>query len=154
MKAFYEKILPLDSSSFHVYSYEKEEFDSPWHYHPEYELTYILSSKGVRYVGNHFENFMEGDLVLLGPNLPHCWKNSGKQTVKASAVVIQWKDDLLGKDWLKKNEFESIHKLLQASGMGIKFGSELAKQLKEDFSGLAMMPTFEKLLYQIGRAHV
>ncbi len=146
MKASYEKIFPLDSSSFHIHSYEKEEFDAPWHYHPEYELTYILTSKGMRYVGNHFENFMEDDLVLIGSNLPHCWKNSGKQSTKASAVVIQWKEDLLGKDWLHKNEFESIHKLLQASEMGVKFGNELAKELKEDFLGLPELPKFEKLL--------
>lgn len=146
MKASYEKIFPLGEASFHVHSYSKEEFDAPWHYHPEYELTYILSSKGVRYVGNHFENFIEGDLVLLGPNLPHCWKNSGKQITKASAIVIQWNEDLLGKDWLHKNEFESIHNLLHASGMGIKFGDELAQQLKEDFLGLLELATFEKLM--------
>ena len=29
MKAFYEKIFPLDSSSFQIYLYENEEFDSP-----------------------------------------------------------------------------------------------------------------------------
>lgn len=146
MKASYEKIFPLGEASFHVHSYSKEEFDAPWHYHPEYELTYILSSKGVRYVGNHFENFIEGDLVLLGPNLPHCWKNSGKQITKASAIVIQWNEDLLGKDWLHKNEFESIHNLLHASGMGIKFGDELAQQLKGDFLGLLELATFEKLM--------
>ena len=146
MKASYEKIFPLGEASFHVHSYSKEEFDAPWHYHPEYELTYILSSKGVRYVGNHFENFIEGDLVLLGPSLPHCWKNSGKQITKASAIVIQWNEDLLGKDWLHKNEFESIHNLLHASGMGIKFGDELAQQLRKDFLGLLELSTFEKLL--------
>lgn len=146
MKASFEKIFPLDLSALHVLSYEKEEFDAPWHYHPEYELTYILSSKGVRYVGNHFENFAENDLVLLGPNLPHCWKNSGKQTTKASAIVIQWRDDLLGKDWHQKNEFESINKLLQASSMGVKFGGELAQELKEDFLSLPELPKFDRLM--------
>ncbi len=146
MKAFFEKIFPFDTSSFRVRSIEMEEFDAPWHYHPEYELTYILSSKGVRYVGNHFENFMEGDLVLLGPNLPHCWKNSGKQSTSASAVVIQWKDDLFGQDWFLKNEFESVHKLLQASRMGVKFETKLAEQLKANFLELLSVPKFEKII--------
>ena len=146
MKSSFEKIFPFDTSSFRVRSIEMEEFDAPWHYHPEYELTYILSSKGVRYVGNHFENFMEGDLVLLGPNLPHCWKNSGAQTSKASAIVIQWKDDLFGSDWFLKNEFESVHTLLQASSMGIKFDPEVGTQLKANFMDLSNLPKFEKLI--------
>jgi len=146
MKASFEKIFPFDTSSFRVRSIEMEEFDAPWHYHPEYELTYILSSKGVRYVGNHFENFMEGDLVLLGPNLPHSWKNSGVQTSHASAIVIQWKDDLFGRDWFLKNEFESVHTLLQASSMGIKFDAEVAAQLKANFMDLPSLPKFEKLI--------
>src|ERR1700754_576078 len=96
MKAQYEKIQPQEFNSFRAYSYEKAEFDTPWHYHPEYELTYILSGRGIRYVGNGFENFEENDLVLLGPNLPHCWRNVGTQNGNSSAIVIHWENDLLG----------------------------------------------------------
>ena len=105
MRAQYEKILPPESSSFNAFAYKKDEFDSPWHYHPEYELTYIVSSHGVRYTGNSFENFEENDLVLLGPNLPHCWKNTGKQSDKASAIVVHWDNRLLGSGWLDQHEF-------------------------------------------------
>ncbi len=146
MKASYEKIFPLGEASFHVHAYEKEEFDAPWHYHPEYELTYILSSKGVRYVGNHFENFTDGDLVLLGPNLPHCWKNSGKQTTNASAIVIQWKDDLFGEDWFLRNEFENIHTLLKTASLGIKFDRKIVEHLEPEFLSLPSLPKFERLI--------
>lgn len=77
MKAHFEQVRPLPENSFRAFLHEVEEFDAPWHYHPEYELTLILASQGIRYVGNSMESFSEGDLVLLGPNLPHCWKNSG-----------------------------------------------------------------------------
>src|SRR5690554_3786715 len=105
MKIHFESITPLESSSFKVSQYSKMEFDSPWHYHPEFELTYILSSQGVRYVGNTIENFYENDLVLLGPNLPHCWKNADHQPQVASAIVIQWKDNLLGNALTENTEF-------------------------------------------------
>lgn len=87
----------------------------PLHFHPEYELTYIVSSNGVRYVGNQFENFRENDLVLLGSNLPHCWKNFSNLKIPASAVVIHWKAEFLGKDWLECKEFTAIKNLQRLS---------------------------------------
>jgi AraC-like DNA-binding protein len=44
-----------------------------WHYHPEFELTLTLNSRGQRYIGDAIANYDDGDLVLLGPNLPHTW---------------------------------------------------------------------------------
>jgi len=147
MKALYERILPQESSSFNAFGYELEEFDNPWHYHPEYELTYILSSRGVRYTGNSFENFEENDFVLLGPNLPHCWKNTGIQTGNSSAIVIQWDENLLGSNWMKHHEFRAIHQLLQLSDRGIRFDKKLALKFKERLHHLLGMSSFDKLLF-------
>jgi hypothetical protein len=33
--------------------------NNPWHYHPEYELTFISNSQGARYAGNNMENFSD-----------------------------------------------------------------------------------------------
>jgi AraC-like DNA-binding protein len=146
MKALLEKIVPLESNSFKAFSYTLDEFDNPWHYHPEFELTYIVSSHGVRYTGNSFENFQENDFVLLGPNLPHCWKNTGRQTQKASAMVVHWKQNLLGNDWLYQREFQSIRKLLEASERGIKFDTDFSILIKAKLERFLALPPFEKLL--------
>lgn len=144
MKAQYEKIHPQESSSFKAFSYTIDEFDNPWHYHPEYELTYILSSRGVRYTGNSFENFQENDFVLLGPNLPHCWKNTGLQTGSSSAIVVHWNGDLLGPDWI---EFQDIQKLLQLSVRGVQFGDAVALRLRDKLAHMLTLRPFEKLLF-------
>ena len=143
MKAQYEPIVPLASNSFKAAFQEKKEFDYPWHYHPEYELTCILSSHGVRYVGNSIQNFSQDDLVLLGPELPHCWKNTGIQQTAASAIVIQWREDFLGKGWMESREFESIRSLLQLSNKGIKFHKATSLKLREKFYKLLKLPAFE-----------
>src|ERR1700709_2354523 len=105
MKPAYKSVSTLvGSKSFNVIRQEnKQEFDFPWHYHPEFELTYISNIQGVRYVGNNIENFYENDLVLLGSNLPHCWINSGDQPEPSKAVVIYLNKDLV--KWLGEEPF-------------------------------------------------
>ncbi len=146
MRPQFEPIEPLEANSFKAFHQIKKEFDFPYHYHPEYELTYILSSDGVRYVGNEFQNFSENDLVLLGPNLPHCWKNGEEQTTTASALVIQWKEDLLGKDWLETKEFAAIKKMHALSVKGIKFSEKVAKAVKTEMQQLVSLDPFSKLI--------
>ena len=49
--------------------------DSSWHYHAQYELLLITKSTGIRFVGDSVSQFYPGDLVLVGPYLPHLWRN-------------------------------------------------------------------------------
>ncbi|MEO5977788.1 MAG: AraC family transcriptional regulator [Chryseolinea sp.] len=144
MEAKYEKIQPLEQKSLHAYSYEMDEFDAPWHYHPEFELTYIVSSEGVRYVGNSVENFRAGDLVLLGPNLPHCWKNTGVRKDCAAAVVVHWNNSLLTTDWLKQIEFNGIRMLLDRSVMGICF--EYPESIADMLLNLPNLEPFQRFV--------
>jgi AraC-like DNA-binding protein/mannose-6-phosphate isomerase-like protein (cupin superfamily) len=143
MKAQYEKIEPSEFTSFKAYSYEKAEFDTPWHYHPQFELTYILSGRGIRYVGNGFEYFEEGDLVLLGPNLPHCWKNTGKQRGKSGAIVVHWDNNLLGKN---NHEFDPIIKLFSKAQRGVKYLPGFSKKIKEELLAMLDQSSFKRLM--------
>ncbi len=147
MKAHFKPISAEESNLFKAVVQEnRKDFDYPWHYHPEFELTYILSSEGVRYVGNSIENFFDDDLVLVGPNLPHCWINTADQKQTASAIVIYLKEEFLDKAWLRSCEFESISKLLSLSGRGIKFDKTVSLKLKEKCLELIKLPPLEKLI--------
>jgi len=44
------------------------------HQHQLWELSYIITGSGTRVVGQTCASFQAGDLVLLPPNIPHCWK--------------------------------------------------------------------------------
>ncbi|HWV65095.1 MAG TPA: hypothetical protein VN105_04545, partial [Chitinophaga sp.] len=46
-------------------------FNTPFHFHPECELVYVTESHGKRIVGDSIESFEEGDMVFLGPHIPH-----------------------------------------------------------------------------------
>jgi AraC-like DNA-binding protein len=147
VKPVFESISTLPASSLKAFYQEKEEFDSPWHFHPQFELTYILKSSGLRYVGNSIENFEDDDLVLLGPNLPHCWKNVGAQTSTAQAIVIQWNPDLLGTGWADQPEFAGIKKMLTLSEKGIRFDKTAAGKIKVIMIKMLKAESFEKLMY-------
>ena len=123
IKASYEVLQPANGQSFLVRKFDKIAFDAPYHFHEEFELTYIVHGKGKRYVGSHMEDFSSGDLVLLGQNLPHCWKlEHGKQDEHdASAIVIQFHANFLGEEFFNKPEMHGIKKLFQKSGSGISF---------------------------------
>jgi AraC-like DNA-binding protein/mannose-6-phosphate isomerase-like protein (cupin superfamily) len=153
MKPQREIINHSNLSSFTSYQYEQEEFYPPWHFHPEYELTYIVSSQGKRYVGTNVEHFEEGDLVLLGPNLPHCWKNPEKYHQEATSIVVEWEGDILDKSWLNKSEFLSIKNLYKQSLNGIKFNSRVARKILPDLEDLLAKTSFDKMMQLLKVLH-
>lgn len=123
MKASYEVIPHNDKQSFQARSFDASAFKAPYHFHEEYELTCITKGSGKRYIGSHMENFGPGDLVLVGPNMPHCWKLDNEDE-EAGAIVIQFTEDFLGTDFLKRYELRYINKLFQKSRSGISFKSD------------------------------
>ena len=68
-----KKVEPEFGSSFVLRNFsEKLTQHKPyWHYHPELELVFIEEGSGKRHIGNHISYFNEGDLILIGSNLPH-----------------------------------------------------------------------------------
>ena len=121
MKPAFENI-NIGNSSFLVRKFEEKRFAAPYHYHPEFELTLILKGRGKRYVGTNMNDYFPGDLVLLGSNMPHCWKTNDSDNKEMSeSVVIQFLTDFMGKDFFYKPETKNILRLLNKSVHGIQF---------------------------------
>lgn len=119
------EIIPTNiESSINVFYYETLSFESPWHYHEQMELTYIEQSKGFRYVGNNIDNYGPGDLTLIGPSLPHTWKNSPikKNTYNDNPIslYVQWDKEKL-ENLFSLKEFIKIKRMLDLSNQGIIF---------------------------------
>ena len=111
--------------------------DSSWHYHAQYELIYIAESFGMRYVGDNVSRFFSGELVLIGPNLPHLWRNdlsyyAESETNKVKTVVIKFTKDFIGSGTFDLPEFSKIKDMLEQSKYGIKYGIKISKILHQD----------------------
>lgn len=108
-----------------------KELDVPYfinthHFHKDYEIVFVLESTGKRLVGDHVEAFSAGDLVLVGPDLPHAWFNDkeyyeGCEEFLARSVVIYLKKTWLEKEVLRLPKTGRLKKLLESALRGIKF---------------------------------
>ncbi|MCF0160929.1 MAG: helix-turn-helix transcriptional regulator [Bacteroidaceae bacterium] len=49
------------------------------HEQPNWELSYIVTGSGQRLIGTRTEAFESGEVVLIPPNVPHCWYFDSKQ---------------------------------------------------------------------------
>ncbi|AXT51299.1 AraC family transcriptional regulator [Aquimarina sp. BL5] len=145
MKAQLKQVTTSPNNSFKVKRFEEKEFKAEWHFHPQYELTYIIQSTGIRYVGDSMQSFERGDLVLVGKNVPHSWKTIDAKNEQVKCVVIQWDEDLF-KYWIDKPEFISIKNMLLKSSYGISFDLETALSLEKSFSSIFNQNPFDRFL--------
>ena len=121
MKAVLEDIkLQKGISNFYAYRFQVPFFEFKWHYHPEYELTYIVKGSGYRIVGNTYENYKDGDFVLLGSNLPHTWTGEAIANEQCEAIVIQFSKEFIS-SFIGFEEAEAIKQMLDNSNRGIVF---------------------------------
>ena len=115
--------------------------DSSWHYHKEYELLLITKSTGIRFVGDSVSRFYPGDLTLVGPYLPHLWRNdpdyySEDDTNKVKTIIVKFTRDFIGEQTMNNPEFKNIRALLEDSRFGVTFGMHTSEALHEEIVGL------------------
>ncbi len=120
-KANFEKIEPGEGSSFSM-SYNKAPLlchQDFWHFHPEFEIVYVPHGIGRRYVGNKVSRYTDGDLVLLGPNIPHNAFNFGFESPGYEEYVIQFRNSHILQMADTFPEFSRIAGLLTRAQTGL-----------------------------------
>ncbi|MET7900705.1 AraC family transcriptional regulator [Streptomyces sp. NPDC005336] len=120
MKPRYEQPGIPDGTTLSCFIRRQEAFDFSWHYHREYELTLITEGLGTRYVGTTVEHYRPGDLVLLGPDLPHTFTSELYDGI-AEAAVVQFRHGFLGEGFFAFPQFRTIAALLSRSARGLRF---------------------------------
>ena len=130
MRARAQKVTSSRQASFAYRVKSSPSFPFKWHFHPEYELTFILESSGTRFVGDSNESYKAGDLVLLGPNLPHTWLSDPglPDDLRHRAIVVHFVEDFLGAVFNSSPEMMEISDLLGRAARGLHFSSPLAAE--------------------------
>jgi AraC-like DNA-binding protein/quercetin dioxygenase-like cupin family protein len=103
---------------------------NPWHYHPECEINMSDRGQGLLFIGDKVTSYDKDDVILIGPNLPHEWRSSNKETpdFHTRSMAIHFAMDFPGKDFYLLPEAQVIYQLLLQSKRGIKINDGETQQ--------------------------
>ncbi len=122
MEFVYEKIFVPNKHSFITRQLKMDPNSEKIHSHKNFELNLITSGSGRRIVGNHISSYTPGDLVLLGPNISHCWEVlETEQDQEPECIVTHFYENIISSDFFKIPELEEVVELLKLADSGILF---------------------------------
>lgn len=129
MQFVYEKIFIPNKHSFITRQLKMDPRSEKIHSHKNYELNLITSGMGRRIVGNHISSYAPGDLVLMGPDISHCWEVlQYDEGAEPECIVTHFYENIIGSDFFNIPELEEVKLLLKKAEGGILFkGSKTEK---------------------------
>jgi AraC-like DNA-binding protein len=157
MNPILKKIAQPADLAFTVMDVCEPRFYPEWHFHPEYELIFILEGTGSKYLGNKITRFGPGDLTLIGPNIPHLYKCDEEfqvTGVKVRAVVIYFLIEQIGTLFLKIPEAAKIKEMLDLARLGINFRSEIVQRISLTLAELPGTKGFDKIITFLNLIHI
>lgn len=160
MKALLEKLPDLTESSFKLFQFSYPYFPTPWHYHPEFELVLVTKSTGKRIIGNHIADFAEGDLVFIGSNVPHTYRNdedyytaAGRNEGAAQSIVIHFLPDFLGQGFLQSPEMAPVRALFDRAMLGLSVTGRTRQRVARQMMRLFEVQGMPRLLALLAILH-
>jgi AraC-like DNA-binding protein len=159
MKLIIERLNKDAKSSFVLQKDVYSHYPTPWHYHPEYELVLVLRSSGEKIIGDHMSSFTDGDLVFLGPNLPHVYHNSQiyyeeNSNLTAEAIVIHFNIDFLGNSFFNIPEMEAISGFLEKSVMGFAIRGNARQLIAQKMNDMLEMSGSSRIIELLSILHI
>ena len=153
------EITPLsDKDCFYIADRRKSEFTYPLHSHSEFEINYVENAEGVRrIVGDSVEIIGKYDLTLIASEeLEHVWEQHHCTAKNIREITIQFSKDLFFGNFIHKNQFSSIRKMLHNAQKGINFPMEaimkvypMLDTLSSERSGFHAVIRLLAILYEL-----
>jgi AraC-like DNA-binding protein len=132
MKTLIQKIHIEEQHSFACNIYRTPKFETNWHKHEEAELIVITEGHGTAMIGDYVGEYKTGDVYFLAGNLPH-WFRKHQTKMVGSAIVVHFKQDMLGNAFLQMPEIKTITNFLNKND-----GIQLQRKLKKEIGNSIM----------------
>jgi AraC-like DNA-binding protein len=151
MKELLEEIKLNPDESFFIGIFQDHIDKSHWHYHQEFELSFITEGSGKRIVGDSTEEFHTGDLIFIGPRIPHVWfpeerhkrQHSGRTL---ESVYLLFNHDILPDSLTSLPEFSNIRKAIHLSERGIRITGNTLNEVSSIMLQLPYMSNVKRLM--------
>lgn len=120
--------------------------DNPFHFHPYCELVLILQGNGQRVVGDSIDNYFSNDLVLIGPNLPHIWRDERSDTPENTKSVVIYFSTSVFDQLTDEQTLIKMKKLLSKACRGLKINGSLLEEVKSHMQAIVPLTGLAKTL--------
>jgi AraC-like DNA-binding protein len=141
-----EKVEANINHSFHINHLRIKYFPSLLHFHPEVEILLVVQGTGTRYVGDSVEMFVPGDLVMIGPNVPHEWCSDRNSNEMSEAIYIMFNIEILGNEFWNLPESKIILKIIQQSKRGIKLKGKTRDEVAKLMNAIDTSYGFRRII--------
>ena len=82
------KINRTETEAFFVVEYKKPKLYDLIHYHPEVQITLCVNGRGDYFIGGSNGRFSEGDIFIIGKNVPHVFHSDSYENQKNLSHTI------------------------------------------------------------------
>ncbi len=128
------------------------------HSHVQWELSYVIHGRGIRTVGNTTEPIVEGEIILIPPNIPHVWHFDIEGTDDNGHVAnisVFFAAETLEKMSMYIPEFTNVFKRISVLTSAIRYPDDTSHRIAEILLGmrgegaLTRLPKMMELLIEI-----
>jgi AraC-like DNA-binding protein len=151
MKELLEQIKLNPDESFFIGVFQDHIDQSVWHYHQEFELSFITEGSGRRIVGDSVEEFHPGDLIFIGPRIPHVWFSEATAQKQRSgrtleSVYLLFNNEILPHGLTSLPEFRGVNRAIQLSERGIRITGDTLNQVSKIMLQLPYLSSMKRLM--------
>ena len=138
------QLLKVSNDNVHSFNLRRDlapNINNRWHYHAEIEFIYFKKGTGTQFVGDHISRFQSGDVVIIGPYLPHYWRFDDchfdqPEKTATDVRVVHFEENFWGKDFIQLPENKLIKAVLEQSKRGIKVQGRAKQQIAAIFDAM------------------
>ena len=131
----YFKVPRLAEETVKAEMWDLQYFYDPIHYHEECQITLILESDGILFIGDRLTKFNRGEMFIIGPNTPHVFRHEtayyqGKTERHAKAISIFFNSESILNIINDLPESSSLNKFMETARYGFKLDRSQTAAIK------------------------
>lgn len=149
MRAKFKPPIKVSGQSILVKNDRMKEFYAPHHYHSDYEVIYIKKSFGIRIIGNNIHNYQAGEVVVLGPGLPHFHvvgdMNEADDDAYIETIAVLFPESIFDSN-AQFPEFAQVHVFLEHLKYGIELKAHTKTQVQQILEQMTVAPSLTNFI--------